>query len=63
MKIKPENVGKTSIFVVNYASDNYIEMKEHFPMKTETSAIMRSSMASLIGLMTSYHLDKEKKHD
>jgi lauroyl/myristoyl acyltransferase len=38
-------------------------MKECFPDKKETSAIMRQSMASLIGLMTCYHLDTTRKDE
>lgn len=63
LKIKPEQTNRVSHFVVNYASDSYIEMKEYFPEKKESSAIMRQSMASLIGLMTSYHLDNTKKDE
>lgn len=36
-------------------------MHEYFPKKNETSLIMRQSMASLIGLLTSFHLNTERK--
>lgn len=63
LKIKPEPTNKISNFVINYASDSAINIQEYFPEKRVTSTILRQSMASLIGLVSSYHLDNKNKFE
>ena len=38
-------------------------MKEIYPSKKETSAILRSCMASMIGDIKNYSLDRKKNHE
>ncbi len=63
LKIKPESVNRKSFFVVNYASNSLITMKEFFPDKKQTSLIMRDSMASLIGVMALQYPEVDRKFE
>ena len=48
---------------MNYASNSRFSMEEVNLEKKQTSAILRQSMASLIGNMTNYSLDVTKKYE
>lgn len=63
LKIKPEAYGKTSQFVVNYASNLPIRMSEYFPDKKQTSLMLREAMASLIGPMANIHKDVDRTQE
>lgn len=63
LRIKPEKVSQPTQFVVNYASNSRIIMEEVNLSKQQTSMILRQAMASLIGELTSYSLDVNKKYE
>lgn len=63
LRIKPETTHTTSTFVVNYASNNFVEMREADLSKRESSMLLRQSMTSLIGDLKNYSLDTKKKSE
>ena len=63
LRIKVETVDRPTRFVVNYASNSRFSMEEVNLEKKQTSAILRQSMASLIGSMTNYSLDTNLRYE